>query len=73
MGQGLGGQFLGFWEQMEDLGREQRWDVGCRARVALAVQDAHGMGSTTLASLHLCVLPRHSCKELIQVRNGDGP
>lgn len=73
MGQGLGGQFLGFWEQMKDLGREQRQGVGCRSRVALAAQDAHGMGSATLAPLHPAVLPQHLCNALIQVRNGDGP
>lgn len=66
------GEFLRFWEQMKDLGREQRRGVGCRAKVALAVQDAHGMGSATLASSHLAVLPRHLCDELIQDRNGDG-
>lgn len=51
--------------------REQSWGVGCRARVALAVQDAHEMGSTALASLHLAVLPQHLCNELIRDRNGD--
>lgn len=67
-----GGQFLGFCEQIKDLGREQGWGVGCRASVPLAGQDAHGMGSATLASLHPLVLPWHLCNELIQVRNGDG-
>lgn len=70
--QGLEGQFLGFWEQMKDLGREQGWGVECRARVALVGQGAHGMGSATLASLHPLVSPQHLCNELIQARNGDG-
>lgn len=54
------------------LGGEQSWVVVCRARVALAVQDAHRMSSTTLASLHLAEFPQHLRNELIQNRNGDG-